>query len=82
MARRSSAKRANRDKVRRHRERMRARGLRPVQVWVPDTRSEAFAAAAARQALAVARSPHAFADQAFIDAVSEPVADTASDEAE
>lgn len=26
-------------KVARHRERMRAAGLRPVQFWVPDTRS-------------------------------------------
>ena len=32
------------DKVARHRERMRAAGLRPVQFWVPDTRSPEFAA--------------------------------------
>ena len=31
-------------KVARHRERMRAAGLRPVQFWVPDTRSPAFTA--------------------------------------
>jgi len=31
-------------KVARHRERMRAAGLRPVQFWVPDTRSPEFAA--------------------------------------
>jgi len=31
------------DKVVRHRERMRAAGLRPVQFWVQDTRSPAFA---------------------------------------
>ena len=30
-------------KVARHRERMRAAGLRPVQFWVPDTRSPEFA---------------------------------------
>ncbi len=29
-------------KVARHRERMRAAGLRPVQFWVPDTRSPEF----------------------------------------
>lgn len=28
----------------RHRERMRAAGLRPVQFWVPDTRSPEFMA--------------------------------------
>lgn len=31
-------------KVARHRERMRAAGLRPVQFWVPDTRSPEFQA--------------------------------------
>jgi len=31
-------------KVTRHRERMRAAGLRPVQFWVPDTRSPEFMA--------------------------------------
>ena len=31
-------------KVVRHRERMRAAGLRPVQFWVPDTRSPEFVA--------------------------------------
>ena len=31
-------------KVARHRQRMRAAGLRPVQFWVPDTRSPEFAA--------------------------------------
>ena len=31
-------------KVQAHRERLRARGLRPIQVWVPDTRSPKFAA--------------------------------------
>ena len=45
--------------------------LRPVQIWVPDTRSEAFRANARRQAQAVARSSHEAEDQAFIDAVSE-----------
>ncbi len=31
-------------KTNRHRERMRAAGLRPVQFWVPDTRAPEFAA--------------------------------------
>ena len=33
----------SRDKVRAHRERLRRRGLRPVQIWVPDVRSPVFA---------------------------------------
>ena len=60
----------SRDKVRAHRLRLRAMGLRPVQIWVPDTRSKQFAAAAHRQSLAVARSKAAREDQAFIDAIS------------
>lgn len=36
-------------KVARHRERMRAAGLRPVQFWVPDTRSPEFAAQVRQQ---------------------------------
>jgi hypothetical protein len=33
----------SRDKVRAHRARLRRRGLRPVQIWVPDVRSRTFA---------------------------------------
>jgi len=61
----------SRDKVRAHRERLRAQGLRPIQIWVPDTRSPEFAIEAHRQSLAVAKSPHAADDQAFVDAISE-----------
>ena len=62
---------SSRDKVRAHRARLRRQGLRPIQVWVPDTRSPEFAAEAHRQSRLVARSRHATRDQAFIDAVSE-----------
>lgn len=63
--------RSSRDKVRAYRERLRRQGLRPIQIWVPDVRSRAFKAAARRQSRAVAESPHATEDQAFIDAVSD-----------
>jgi hypothetical protein len=56
--------------VREHRRRLRAQGLRPVQIWVPDVRSPEFASEAHRQAAAVAASRHASDDQAFIDAIS------------
>lgn len=62
----SSSKR----RVREHRRRLRALGLRPVQIWVPDVRSPEFTREAHRQAAAVAASRHAKDDQAFIDAVS------------
>ncbi len=61
----------SRDKVRAHRDRLRRQGLRPIQIWVLDVRSPAFAAEAHRQSLAVARSPHAREDQDFIDAISD-----------
>jgi hypothetical protein len=60
----------SRDKVRAHRARLRKQGLRPIQIWVPDVRSKAFARAAHRQSLAVANSPHAKEDQQFVDAIS------------
>ena len=62
--------RSSRDKVRLHRERLRAQGLRPVQIWVPDVRARSFVAAARKQSKAVAASEQATADQQFIDAVS------------
>lgn len=58
-------------KVQEHRNRLRAQGLRPIQIWVPDVRASSFRAEAHRQSLAVAVSAHAAEDQAFIDAVSE-----------
>jgi len=62
---------SSRDKVRAHRKRLRQQGLRPIQIWVPDMRSPAFAAEAHRQSRAVARSPHAKKDQDFIEAISD-----------
>lgn len=58
------------ERVGNYRRRLRAQGLRPVQIWVPDVRSPEFAAEAHRQAAAVAASGHARDDQAFIDALS------------
>ncbi len=54
-----------------HRARLRARGLRPIQIWVPDVRSAAFRSEAHKQSMAVAKSALAADDQAFIDALSE-----------
>jgi len=58
-------------KVQEHRNRLRAQGLRPIQIWVPDVRASSFRAEAHRQSAAVAASVHAAEDQAFIDAVSD-----------
>ncbi|TAN70647.1 MAG: DUF3018 family protein [Methylobacter sp.] len=40
-------------RVQKHRAGLRASGLRPVQIWVPDTRSADFAAECRRQSLAL-----------------------------
>ena len=61
---------SSREKVRAHRKRLRARGLRPIQIWVPDTRTAAFKVEAYRQSQIVAQGPHARRDQDFIDAIS------------
>jgi Antitoxin MazE-like len=60
-----------RDRVRAHRDRLRAQGLRPLQIWVPDVRSPAFAAEAYRQSRAVAGSDVGAEDQDFVDAISD-----------
>jgi hypothetical protein len=60
----------SREKVQAHRKRLRAQGLRPIQIWVPDVRSPKLAAQASRQSRLVAASAHAAEDQAFIDALS------------
>jgi hypothetical protein len=66
----ASRSKPSRVKVGEHRARLRAQGLRPIQIWVPDVRAPSFRSEAHRQSLAVAASVHAHDDQAFIDAVS------------
>jgi hypothetical protein len=67
----TSKPKPSREKVRAHRERLREQGLRPIQIWVPDTRAPGFRKEAHRQSLAVAASVQAQGDQAFIDAASD-----------
>ncbi|MGB7448548.1 MAG: antitoxin MazE-like protein [Ornithinimicrobium sp.] len=57
-------------RVNEYRRRMRARGLRPVQIWVPDVRSERFVLEASHQAALVAASDRRSDDQDFVEAVS------------
>ena len=56
-----------RDRVRSYRARLRAQGLRPIQIWVPDVNAAQFAREAHRQSALVAASPSAADDQAFVD---------------
>lgn len=66
---------AVKERVNDYRRRMRERGYRPVQVWVPDVRTEQFAAEAHRQAALVASADRGGDDQDFIEAVSVPWGD-------
>ncbi|MGV8893960.1 MAG: antitoxin MazE family protein [Burkholderiaceae bacterium] len=43
-------------RVQKHRAGLRAAGLRPVQIWVPDTRSKGFASECRRQSLLAAEA--------------------------
>lgn len=65
------ARKTPREKMRDYRARLRAAGLRPIQIWVPDTRAKNFATEARRQSLLVAgrRSEREALD--FIEAATE-----------
>lgn len=57
------------ERVQRRRNALRAAGLRPVQIWVPDTRREGFAMECQRQAALVAASERHDSELAdFLDA--------------
>ena len=55
---------STRNTVRRYRHRRHAKGLRQIQLWVPDTRSPAFGAECRPQSLLVAGNP---AERAIMD---------------
>lgn len=60
---------ANAQRVAKHRESLRAQGLRPVQIWVPDTRAAGFAEECAHQTAIVAAADRADPELiAFLDA--------------
>jgi hypothetical protein len=43
------------EKTAKYREKLRAQGLRPIQIWVPDTRSKSLAEEVSRQSLRVSK---------------------------
>jgi hypothetical protein len=45
------------ERVQKHRAGLRAAGLRPVQIWVPDTRRSGFGDECRRQSLALRGDP-------------------------
>ena len=59
------------DRVEKHRAALRAAGLRPIQIWVPDTRHPGFAEECRRQAARIATADEADADlRGFLDAAA------------
>ena len=59
------------DRVQKHRDALRAAGLRPVQIWVPDTRRPGFAEECRRQAALIAAAERQDADlRDFMDAAA------------
>jgi hypothetical protein len=66
---------STRARVQKRRNALRASGLRPVQIWVPDTRRPGFAAECARQADLMAEADRADPElMAELDAALEDAA--------
>jgi hypothetical protein len=61
---------SSKERVRRHRAKLRRQGMKPITIWVPDVRSEEFAREAHRQSLLIARSPADEEEQAWVDEAS------------
>ncbi len=60
-----------RERVSKHRKNLKFSGLRPVQIWVPDTRKEGFAAECRRQSLLVANDPQENEVLSWIEQISD-----------
>jgi len=58
-------------RVQKHRKALRAAGLRPIQIWVPDTRRRGFAAECRRQSLSLRDDPHERDVLEWIDKVAD-----------
>ena len=58
-------------RVQKHRKALRAAGLRPIQIWVPDTRRRGFAAECRRQSLTLRDDPHERDVLEWIDKVAD-----------
>jgi hypothetical protein len=59
----------NRERVARRRAALRAQGLRPKQIWVPDTRRPGFWEEIQREMAAIAASDREREDLAFVESL-------------
>jgi len=67
MAERSSTA----ERVQKHRNALRAAGLRPIQIWVPDTRRPGFAEECRRQSLLLIDDQHELETLRWLDRVAD-----------
>ena len=58
---------SGRERVARHRAALRAQGLRPKQIWVPDTRAPGFWEGIQREMAAIAARDSEREDLAFVE---------------
>lgn len=58
-------------RVQKHREGLRAAGMRPVQIWVPDTRRADFSLECKRQSRLLRNDQHEVEVQKWLDAVAD-----------
>jgi len=72
MKQRSAMRSTTTQRVRKHREHLRANGLRPVQLWLPDTSSDSFRRKCKQESLSLVNDPH---EAEVLDWIAE-VADT------
>lgn len=59
------------DRVRAHREALRAAGLKPLQIWVPDTSRPGFAEECARQSALLRDDPEEVELLDWLEAVAD-----------
>ena len=62
---------ATSERVQKHRAALRESGLRPVQIWVPDTRREGFAEECRRQSQLVKNDAHESETAEWLESVAD-----------
>jgi len=59
------------ERVQKHRQSLRAAGLRPIQIWVPDTRNPKFAEECLRQSRLLTEDPQEEEIMKFLESVAD-----------
>ncbi|NNM58681.1 MAG: antitoxin MazE family protein [Legionellales bacterium] len=59
------------ERVKNHRDKLRFAGLRPIQLWVPDTRQQGFEAECQRQSMLLSRDKDEKAMLDWLESISD-----------